>query len=154
MDQSDDDKCLLSFQICSLTSVQLVVALKEGWMPGIDRDEKVCLIMFWFCLINVPRTPAVSFSHTSIESRSFLAHHGSTRRRAPFRFGKIRAWKKSLFLFKRLFLWDFTFDFDHSFSPSSVHVRGTGHTSMRYIVNTIGGLEMISWVYAFLWNTQ
>ena len=154
IDQSDDDKYLLSFQICSLASVKFIIACKEWWLPGSDRDEKVDLSMYWFCLNNIPRTAAVSFSHACIENRSFLAHHGSTRRRAPFRFGKIRAWKKSLFLFKRLFLWDFTFDFDNSFSPSSVHVRGTGHTSMKYIVNIIGGLEMISWVYRFLWNTR
>ena len=46
MDQSDDDKCLLSFQTCSLASVKFIIACKEWWLPGSDRDEKVDLSMY------------------------------------------------------------------------------------------------------------
>ena len=110
--------------------------------------------MFWFCLNNVPRTPALSFSHACIENRPFLAHPGSKRCLTPFRLGKIRAGRKSLAVLKSRFLREYAINFGNSFFASSVYVSSTGYDSLSSGVNTIGGLGMIMWVYRFLWNTR
>ena len=123
-------------------------------MPGSDRDWKVHLILFWFNLNNLPRTPSVSFCHPGIENCAFPAPLGQKGVAFRFRVGKIRARKKSLVLFKSHFLRENSINFDNSFFPSSVYVQSTEYTNMSQTVYSIDGLGKILWVYRFLWCTR
>ena len=75
-------------------------------------------------------TPPVSFGHPGMENTAFPGPLGQKAIALLFRFGKIRAEKKSLVIFNNHFLREYSADFDNYFFPSSAHVRSTGYTSM------------------------